>query len=150
MKNKNIWMAVVNHTDTVVFAKGCQSQQKAEMAIVEYLQKNEKFDGKDFGEACFWIGEKDLRLDLQIFEMEAKEFNDIELQAGLLIDPPPKDSGEENPYRVVYIIDVLAADPNGAAETAHRVMTDPDSLAPVLNIIDESGKSVVIDLRKEV
>ena len=91
MKKKSVWMAVVNYRDTVVFAKGCHSQRKAESAIVEYLQKNEEFDGKNFGEACFWIGEKDLRFDLQVFEMQASDFNDVDLQAGLLIDLPLKD-----------------------------------------------------------
>lgn len=89
---KSIWMAIVNHTNTVVFAKGCASKQKAEMAIVEYLQKNEEFEGNDFGEACSWIGEKDLRFDLMVFEMEARDFNDVNFQAGLFIDPPPNQS----------------------------------------------------------
>jgi len=66
-----------------------------------------------------------------------------------VIDPPPEDSGEEKLYRVVYVIDVPAAGPKEAAELAHRIMTDPDSLPPVLHIIDESGKSVEIDLSEE-
>ena len=99
MKNKKIYMAVVNHKDTVVFAKGCLSRRQAELAIVKYLQRNEEFDGKDYGEACFWIGEKDLQLDLQVFEMEAKDFDNIQLSNGLLIKPPPK---EKDLYRVIY------------------------------------------------
>ena len=35
----------------------------------------ESADGKDFGDACFWIGENDIRLDLQVFEMETKDFD---------------------------------------------------------------------------
>ena len=145
MKNKNIWMAVVNRKDRVVFAKGVQSQRQAETAIVKYLQKNEEFDGKDFGEACFWIGEKDLRLDLQVFEMEARDFRDVQLSAGLLIEPPPK---EKDLYRVVYAIDVYACSPLDAAQKTHLIMTDPDSVAPVLEMINQKGKITKIDLSK--
>jgi len=66
-----------------------------------------------------------------------------------MIDPPPEEDGEEKLYRVVYIIDVNAADPKEAAEYTHQIMTDPDSLPPILHIIDESGKSVEIDLSKD-
>ncbi len=145
MKNKSIWMAAVNDRDTVVFAKGCQSQRKAESAIVAYLRKNEEFDGKDFAEACFWIGENNLRLDLMVFEMKAKDFSSSGFQAGLLIEPPPK---EKNLCRVVYVIDVSAASSMDAAKKTHEIMTDPDSLAPVLEIVDQSGKVTKIDLSK--
>lgn len=145
MKNKSIWMAVVNDTNIVVFVKGCSSQQKAESAIVKYLQKNEKFDGQDFAEACFWIGEKDLRLDLMVFEMKAKDFDDIRLQTRLLIEPPPKEKGL---YRVVYVIDVSADNFVDAAKKAHETMIDPDSLAPVLEVFDQLGKVIKIDLSK--
>jgi predicted alpha/beta superfamily hydrolase len=65
------------------------------------------------------------------------------------IDPPPKEGGPEKLYRVVYIIDVNAADPKEAAGFTHQIMTDPESLPPVLHVIDEGGKSVEIDLSKE-
>ncbi|MBN2272136.1 MAG: hypothetical protein JXN61_16095 [Sedimentisphaerales bacterium] len=65
------------------------------------------------------------------------------------IEPPPRESGPERLYRVVYIIDVNAADPKEAAGFTHQIMTDPDSLPPVLHVIDEVGKSVKIDLSKE-
>jgi len=65
------------------------------------------------------------------------------------IEPPPKESGPEKLYRVVYIIDVNAADPTEAAEFTHQIMTDPDSLRPVLHVIDEDGGRVEIDLSKE-
>ena len=65
------------------------------------------------------------------------------------IDPPPKEGGSEKLYRVVYIIDVNAADPKEAAGFTHQIMTDPESLPPVLHVIDDGGKSVEIDLSKE-
>lgn len=72
--------------------------------------------------------------------MEKQEFT---------IEPPPEESGPEKLYRVVYIIDVNAADPKEAAEFTHQIMTDPESLPPFLNVIDEGGKRVDIDLSKE-
>jgi len=68
---------------------------------------------------------------------------------GFTIEPPPEESGPEKLYRVVYIIDVNAADPKEAAEFTHQIMTDPGSLPPVLHVIDESGRRVEIDLSKE-
>ena len=145
MKNKSIWMAVVNAQESVVFSKGCQSQRKAESAIVKYLQKNEEFDGADFNEACFWLGENDLRLDMMVFEMEEEDFNDVSLHTGLLIEPPPN---EKNLYRVVYAIDVVAGSALKAAKVTYNIMTDPDSLAPVLEMIGQGGKVTKIDLNK--
>jgi len=145
MKNKTIWMAVVNAQDTVVFSKGCLSQRKAESAIVEYLRKHEDFDGTDFDQACFWIAENDLRLNLMVFEMKAKDFDSAGFQAGLLIEPPPKEKGL---YRVVYVIDIGADSPLDAAKMTHRIMTDPDSLAPVLEVVGQSGKVKKFDLSK--
>ena len=65
------------------------------------------------------------------------------------IEPPPKERGPEKLYRVVYIIDVNAAEPKEAAGFTHQIMTDPDSLPPILHVIDEGGKSVEIDLSNE-
>ena len=65
------------------------------------------------------------------------------------IEPPPKESGEEELYRVVYIIDINAANPREAAEFTHRIMTDPDSMPPVLHVIDGDGRRVKIDLSKQ-
>jgi hypothetical protein len=62
------------------------------------------------------------------------------------IEPPPRDSGPEPLFRVVYIIDVNAVDPLGAANKAYEIMVDPNSLAPVLQVLDHSGKLTVIDL----
>ena len=145
MRNKSIWMSVVNDRDTVVFAKGCQSQRKAESAIVAYLRKNEDFGGHDFAEACFWIGENNLRLDLMVFEMKAKDFSSAGLQAGLLIELPPKEKGL---YRVVYVIDISADSSLDAAKKTHEIMTDPDSLAPVLEVVNKRGNVTKIDLSK--
>jgi len=68
---------------------------------------------------------------------------------GLKIEPPPEEKGDEPLFRVVYIIDVNASDIREAAEYTHRIMTDPDSLRPVLHVIDSKGKSTEIDLSKD-
>lgn len=66
----------------------------------------------------------------------------------LKIDPPPEEKGEEPLFRVVYVIDVNAGDVREAAEYTHRIMIDPDSLPPVLHVIDSKGRSTEIDLSK--
>jgi hypothetical protein len=65
---------------------------------------------------------------------------------GLKIDPPPKEKGDEPLFRVVYIIDVNAGDVRDAAEYTHRIMSDPDSLRPVLHVIDTKGVCTEVDL----
>jgi hypothetical protein len=65
---------------------------------------------------------------------------------GLKIDPPPDEKGDEPLFRVVYVIDVNAGDVREAAEYTHRIMTDPESLPPVLQIIDSKGICTQVDL----
>ena len=62
-----------------------------------------------------------------------------------IIEPPPK---EKDLYRVVYVIDVSADNPLDAAKKTHLIMTDPDSLAPVLEVVGQGGKVTKIDLSK--
>ena len=68
---------------------------------------------------------------------------------GLVIEPPHKEGGNEPLFRVVYVIDVNAASPIEAARTTHRIMADPESQPPVLDVIDHRGKTVSIDLSQE-
>ena len=68
---------------------------------------------------------------------------------GLKIDPPPKENGDEPLFRVVYIIDVNSPDAHEAAEYVHRIMTDPDSMRPVLHVLCSSGVQTVIDLSED-
>ena len=65
------------------------------------------------------------------------------------IAPPPKDGSEEPLFRVVYVIDVNAPNALEAARLTHQIMADPDSMLPVLDVIDDCGKAVRIDLSKE-
>jgi hypothetical protein len=66
------------------------------------------------------------------------------MKKGLHIVPPPKDS--DPVFRVVYVIDVGAKDIVEAAWTAHQMMIASDSLPPVLEVIDNRGNKVRIDL----
>ena len=62
-----------------------------------------------------------------------------------IIEPPPKEKGL---YRVVYVIDVSADSSLDAAKKTHQIMSDPDSLAPVLEVVDQNGKVAKFDLSK--
>ena len=68
---------------------------------------------------------------------------------GMKIDPPPKDNSQEPLYRVVYTIDVNAKNAYQAAEHTHRIMTDPDSMRPVLHIVDSNGAHTKVDLSED-
>jgi hypothetical protein len=65
---------------------------------------------------------------------------------GLRIDPPGEEMEPEPLYSVVYIIDVGAPNVREAAEYVHRIMTDPDSMRPVLIVIDSKGECTTVDL----
>jgi hypothetical protein len=69
--------------------------------------------------------------------------------AGLAIARPHRERGSEPLFRVAYVIDVNAANPREAAEYAHRIMTDPRSVQPVLQIVDHTGHVTTIDLSQE-
>lgn len=144
MKQKPIWMAIVNHTDEVVFCRACPRECQAQKAIVKYLRENEDFDGQNFDEACFWIGEKDLRLDLMVFSMPPEDFREVwDRLATFRTDLPLKDKGL---YRVIYEIDVGAASAMEAAKTVHEIISGTNSLPPVLDVIDNKGNKIRIDL----
>jgi len=59
------------------------------------------------------------------------------------IEPPPK---EKNLFRVVYVIDVGAADERKAAETAWQMMRAEDAFEPVMVILDSDGRQTKLDL----
>jgi len=65
---------------------------------------------------------------------------------GLTIEPPPREAGPERLYRVVYMIDINAKGPRQAAERAHMLMRDPESMPPVLDILDATGRRTRVDL----
>lgn len=144
MKHKPIWMAIINEVDEVVFCKACRSEHQAQKAIVSYLRNNEDFDGHTFDHAVFWIGDKDLRLDVMVFAMQPDDFMDVwDRLATFRTDLPLGDKGI---YRVIYEIDVGAVSALEAAQKVHAMMEDIASLPPVLDIIDHKGSKIRIDL----
>ena len=73
----------------------------------------------------------------------------LSLPQGLIIEPPPKEDGPERLYRVVYVIDVSAMDPQQAAEHAYEIMRDPESMRPILDVLDSTGRRTRVDLSEE-
>ena len=67
-------------------------------------------------------------------------------QDGLTIEAPPKEAGPEQLYRVVYVIDISAKGPRQAAERAYAIMRAPDSMRPVLEVLDSTGRRTRVDL----
>jgi hypothetical protein len=65
------------------------------------------------------------------------------------IEPPPKDHGSKPLFRVVYTIDVNGDSPQKAAEYAYELMADPESMRPVLDVIDGKDCVVRIDLSED-
>jgi hypothetical protein len=65
---------------------------------------------------------------------------------GFTIEPPPKDKGCKPLFRIVYAIDINAGNPHEAAEYGYQIMTDPESMPPVLYVIDSEGCNVRVDL----
>lgn len=141
MKQKQIWMAMVTDEGEVVFSRLCCSERKAEKTVVDYLRKERKFKCRNINDACFWIGEKDLPLNLMIFELQSEEFKDVIFPLSIASPPDEKDL-----YRVVYVIDVNASSPSGAAKVSYEIMKDVNSMPPVLYVIDNKDKILTIDL----
>ena len=63
-----------------------------------------------------------------------------------MIEPPPTEAGLEPLYRVVYMIDINAKNPRQAAERVHMLMQDPESMPPVLDVLDSHGRRTRVDL----
>ncbi|MFC1765277.1 hypothetical protein ACFL6U_24795 [Planctomycetota bacterium] len=70
-------------------------------------------------------------------------------QRCLSIDPPPSETGPEPLFRVVYVIDLNAPNPKAAAQETHNIFMDPESIAPVLHVIDTQGHETTFDLSQD-
>jgi len=72
--------------------------------------------------------------------------------AKLLIIKPPQEEeeqGDNQLFRVVYVIDVTATGATEAARQTYEIMTDSDSQSPFLEVMDHHGKVVKIDLSED-
>ena len=87
------------------------------------------------------LGALDEQLDRSgAYEKAAK------LALGHLVPAPPRKSGSHPLWRVIYTIDVTAADAGKAALAAQQMMQDPQSWLPVLDVMDSQGDVRRIDL----
>ena len=71
---------------------------------------------------------------------------------GLMVSPPPAEGAEDlqgpgqKMYRVVYVIDIGALNPRHAAEQVHEIVRDPNSIPPLLDVLDSEGGNTEVDL----
>lgn len=70
-------------------------------------------------------------------------------ETGFLVEPPQQEDGDEPLFRVIYVIDLNATGPREAAEEAYRIMVDSDSMPPVLDALDHTGRITRLDLSDE-
>jgi hypothetical protein len=157
---KKLWIAAVTHRGDVVHAEALAGKVKAVKALAEYLKTEEGYDGPaDLPDICAWLAEHDERLGIEIFcasvdaggadmQLSAGTHNP-NAQRGLVIDPPPQEKGAEPLYRAVYAIDVNAPNAHQAAERAYQIMIDPQSMRPLLEVIDSHGRRTRIDLSEK-
>ncbi len=68
---------------------------------------------------------------------------------GLIIKAPPDDGSKEPLLRVVYVVDVPGPEAYEAAEFTHQIMSDSNSLRPVLHIIDPAGNTTTVDMSED-
>ena len=143
---KEVWVLAVMNKNMVVHTQAYNSRFRAEKAMLDYLRSYEGYKGKDnVAEACDWLAKQEGTLKVDICSTQV-DCQGASGPLGLTIAPPPKDSGEEPLFRVVYVIDVNAGDIKAAAEYTHQIMVDPNSMLPVLQVIDHTGKAVTVDL----
>lgn len=68
------------------------------------------------------------------------------MKKGFSIMPPPKD--RPLVFRVVYVIDVGADNVVEAAKRAYAMMVNSDSVPPIVEVMDNRGNKVRIDMSK--
>jgi len=157
---KKLWVAAVTHRGNVVHAEAVVGKVKAVKALAEYLKTEEGYVGPaQLPGICAWLGEHDERLGIELFRasMDAAgedscswdASDNPKAQRGLVIAPPPQEEGPELLYRAVYAIDVNAQDAHQAAERAYQIMIDPESMRPVLYLLDGEGSQTIVDLAAE-
>jgi len=157
---KKLWIAAVTHRGDVVHAAAVAGRVKAVKALAKYLRAEEGYVGPaELPAICAWLAEHDERLGIELFCASVDAAGDKSrslpatdnpnIQRGLIIDPPPQEKGPEPLYRAVYAIDVNARNAHQAAERAYQIMIDPQSMRPVLYILDGENTQTVVDLASE-
>lgn len=157
---KKLWIAAVTHGGNVVHAEAVVGKVKAVRALAEYLKTEEGYVGPaELPGICAWLAEHDERLGIELFRASVDAAGEDSCpcdaadnpnaRRGLVIDPPPQEEGPELLYRAVYAIDVNAANARQAAERAYDIMIDPQSMRPVLYLLDGEGSQTIVDLATE-
>ena len=143
---KEVWVLAVTDNGIIGHTKAYNGKLQTEKAMLNYLRSYDGYKGKDnIAEACDWLAKQKGSVKVDICSTKV-DCSDASPPLGLTIAPPPKDSGEELLFRVVYVIDVNARNTNAAAKYTHQLMSDPDSMLPILQIIDHKGKTTTVDL----
>lgn len=157
---KKLWVAAVTRRGDVVHAEAVPGKVKAVKALAEYLRTEEGYAGPaELPGICAWLAEHDERLGIELFRVSVDTDGEDscscdapgnpDAHRGLVVDPPPREEGPELLYRAVYAIDINASNAHQAAERAYQIMTDPESMRPVLYALDSEGSQTVVDLAAE-
>jgi hypothetical protein len=157
---KKIWVLAVADRGTVVHGRAFRRRSKAVQGLAEYLTAHDGYTGPaEMPSICDWLAEHDERLSIEIFpaslDLSPQETVEPTLgkrmapSQGFTIEPPPKEKGPEPLYRVVYVIDVNAPNPQQAAERVYEIMQDPQSMRPVLEVLEPLGRCTRVDLSQE-
>jgi len=156
---KTIWVTAVTRCGMVVHAMAHKRKRQAVCGAAVYL-KTEGYSGPGtLPDICDWLAQQDDHIGVDIFPASLNTADsdscscglpdNAKAQKGLIIDPPPQEQGPEPLYRAVYTIDVNAQNAHQAAERAYDIMVDPESMRPVLEVIDSRGRLTRIDLCEE-
>ena len=71
------WILAIADKGIVAYAEAYSSQEKAEQGLIDYLRKEERYDGPDdISEAASWLAEHDERLGAEIFAAESPDNHD--------------------------------------------------------------------------
>lgn len=73
------WILAIADRGIIAYAEAYSSEKMAEQGLIDYLRKEENYDGPDeISEAASWLAEHDERLSAEIFAAESgQDNNDI-------------------------------------------------------------------------
>ena len=147
-RKASLWTVAVADRGVIEHVQTFLTRVLAQKGLAGYLRRYHDYQGSHkMPVLSAWLDQHDERISAQV--MCQRLSLGITPGSALIIDAPPGQTVGEPMYRVVYSIDVCASGPREAAEATHRIMTDPDSMRPVLEVIDPKGSVTTIDLSEE-
>ena len=76
-RKRKQWILAIADKGIIAYAEAYASQKKAEQGLIDYLRKEESYDGPDeITEAAAWLAEHDERLGAEIFAAESPDNHD--------------------------------------------------------------------------